>query len=175
MKMIPVLFILAVIIAACENDMEKVKLYSRGKEIPQESAKNIKILYSDSARVKVELTAPVLNRFENENPYIEMPKGIHTIFYNDRMEVKSKLDARYGIRYEKDQRMEAKKNVVVVNEKGDSLKTEHLVWDEKKEKLLSDDFVTIITKDETIYGNGLEANQDFSKYKIFNIKGTLYR
>ena len=26
--------------------------------------------------------------------------------------------------------------------------------------------------DEVIMGNGLEANQDFTKYKIFNIKGT---
>src|SRR4051794_24941540 len=95
-----VLMFLPVLFISCENDLEKVKLYSKGKDMPQESAKNIRILYSDSARVKVELNAPVLNRFENENPYIEMPNGIHTIFFNDQMEVKSKLDAKYGIRYE---------------------------------------------------------------------------
>jgi LPS export ABC transporter protein LptC len=158
---------------SCENDLEKVKLYSKGKLTPQESAKNIKILYSDSALVKVELTAPVLNRYETDNPYIEMPKGLHANFYNDRLEVKSKLDANYGIRYERDQRMEARKNVVVINEKGDRLDTEHLIWDERKEKLFSDDFVKITTKDEIIFGNGFEANQDFTKYKIFNIKGTI--
>ena len=65
---------------SCENDLDKVKLYSKGKIIPQESAKSIKILYSDSARLKVELTAPVLNRYETENPYIEMPKGFHALF-----------------------------------------------------------------------------------------------
>jgi LPS export ABC transporter protein LptC len=170
---------LAILILAfmtgCENDLEKVKLYSKGKEIPQESAKSIKIIYSDSARVKVEITAPVLNHFESDNSYIEMPKGLHTLFYNNRMEVNSRLDAKYGIRYEKEQRMEARKNVVVVNEKGDTLETEHLIWDERKEKLISDEFVKITTKDEIIFGNGFEANQDFTKYKIFNIKGTLYR
>ncbi len=160
-------------ITGCENDLEKVKLYSKGDKIPQESAKSIKILYSDSARVKVEITAPVLNRFESENPYIEMPKGLRTIFYNEKMEVNSRLDAKYGIRYEKEQRMEARKNVVVINEKGDKLETEHLIWDERTEKLLSDEFVKITTKDEIIFGNGFEANQDFSKYKIFNIKGTI--
>jgi LPS export ABC transporter protein LptC len=123
--------------------------------------------------VKVELTAPVLNRFDNENPYIEMPKGLRTIFYNERMEVNSRMDAKYGIRYERDQRMEARKNVVVINEKGDKLETEHLIWDERTEKLTSDEFVKITTKDEIIFGNGFEANQDFSKYKIFNIKGTI--
>jgi LPS export ABC transporter protein LptC len=89
------------------------------------------------------------------------------------MEVNSKLDAKYGIRYERDERMEARKNVVVINEKGDKLETEHLIWDEKKQKLLSDDFVKITTKDEIIFGNGFEANQDFTRYKIFNIKGTI--
>lgn len=164
---------LLVFIYSCENDLEKVKLYSKGNAIPQESAKSIKIIYSDSAKVKVELTAPVLNRFETDNSYIEMPKGLQALFYNERMEVKSKLTARYGIRYERDLRMEARKNVVVINENGDRLETEHLIWDEKKEKLISDDFVKITTKDEIIFGNGFEANQDFTKYKIFNIKGTI--
>jgi LPS export ABC transporter protein LptC len=158
---------------SCENDLEKVKLYSKGKIIPQESAKNIKILYSDSARVQVEITAPELNHFETENPYIEMPVGFNAVFFNDEMGVKSKLDAGYGIRYERDQRMEARKNVNVLNEKGERLNTEHLVWDERKQKLYSKEFVKITTKDEVIFGNGFEANQDFSKYKIFNIKGTI--
>jgi hypothetical protein len=69
--------------------------------------------------------------------------------------------------------MEARKNVVVVNEKGERLNTEHLIWDEKKEKLLSDDFVKITTKDEIFYGNGFEANQDFTKYRIYKLKGTI--
>jgi LPS export ABC transporter protein LptC len=164
--------ILSFLFFSCENDLDKVKLYSKGKISPQESAKSIKILYSDSANLQVEITAPILNRYQTDNPYIEMPKGFRAIFYNDRLEVKSKLDADYGIRHEKDQKMEARKNVVVINEKGERLNTEHLIWDEKKEKLLSDEFVKITTKNEVIFGNGFESNQNFTKYKIFNIKGT---
>lgn len=161
------------VLTSCENDLEKVKLYGKAKELPVETGTNIKILYSDSARVQVEVNAPVLDRYDQENPYVEMPKGLRAFFYNDRMEVKSRLTADYGIRYERLQRMEARKNVVVVNEKGEQLNTEHLVWDEKQEKLLSDEFVKITTKDEIIFGNGFEANQDFSKYRIFKIKGTI--
>lgn len=158
---------------SCENDLDKVKLYSKGKITPTESAKNIKILYSDSAKVQVELTAPVFNHFETENPYIEMPKGLLAIFYDDKLEVKSRLKADYGVRFINEMKMEARKNVVVVNQKGETLNTEHLIWDESKQKLYSDEFVKITTKDEIIFGNGFEANQDFSKYKIFNIKGTI--
>ena len=134
--------------------------------------KNIKIIYSDSAQVQVEVKAPLMERYETENPFYEMTKGLQATFFDDQLNVKSKMNADYGIRYERELKMEAKKNVVVVNEKGEQLNTEHLIWDEKRQKLTSDEFVKITTKDEVIYGNGFEANQDFSKYKIFNVKGT---
>jgi LPS export ABC transporter protein LptC len=171
----PKLISLFVIISmySCENDLDKVKLYSKGQVIPTETARSIKIIYSDSAKVQVEITAPLLDHYSTENPYIEMPNGLKATFYNERMEVKSKLVADYGVRYEKDQKMEAKKNVIVTNEKGDKLNTEHLIWDEKKQKLLSNEDVKITTKDEIIFGKGFEANEDFTKYKIFNIKGTI--
>lgn len=140
---------------------------------PVESASVIRILYSDSAKVQVEIIAKELNHYETENPYIEMPKGLTANFFDDSMHVKSKLTADYGIRYEREQKMEVRKNVVVVNEKGETLNTEHLTWDERTEKLKSDEFVKITTKGEIIMGTGFEANQDFSKYKIFNIKGTI--
>ncbi len=175
MKALSALFFIFSIIfmESCENDLSKVKLYSKGAASPQETARSIKIIYSDSARIQVEITAPILNHYSTENPYIEMPKGLTALFYNDRMEVKSRLVAEYGIRYEKDQKMEARKNVEVTNEKGEKLNTEHLIWDERKEKLLSDEDVKITTKDEILFGKGFEANQDFSKYKIFNLKGTI--
>jgi len=148
-------------------------MFGNHEQSPVESAKNIKIIFSDSAKVEVELTAPVMNHFATENPYMEMPKGFRAIFYNESLSEKGRVTADYGIRYEREQKMEARKNVVVINEKGETLNTEHLIWDEGKEKLLSDEFVKITRTDEIIYGTGFEANQDFTKYKIFNIKGTI--
>jgi len=166
------LLLFLAILSSCENDIEKVKLLSNRTVEPVESANNIQILYSDSAKLQVEMRAPELNQFEAENPYIEMPRGLKATFFDDSMLVKSTITADYGVSYEHEQKMEARKNVVVVNKKGETLNTEHLIWDERKEKLISDAFVKITTKDEVIFGDGLEANQDFSKYKIFNIKGT---
>ncbi|CAN5652721.1 hypothetical protein BH11BAC1_BH11BAC1_01570 [soil metagenome] len=173
-KTVAILFLsTAIIFTSCENDIEKVKLLSEHSVAPDESASVIRILYSDSAKVQVEILAKELNHYETENPYIEMPKGLTANFFDDSMHVKSKLTADYGIRYEREQKMEVRKNVVVVNEKGETLNTEHLIWDERTEKLKSDEFVKITTKGEIIMGTGFEANQDFSRYKIFNIKGTI--
>ena len=69
--------------------------------------------------------------------------------------------------------MEAKNNVVVVNEKGEQLNTEHLTWDKKQSLIYTKEFVKITTAEEIIYGNGLESNQSFTKYKIKDIKGTI--
>ena len=80
----PKLISLFVIISmySCENDLDKVKLYSKGQVIPTETARSIKIIYSDSAKVQVEITAPLLDHYSTENPYIEMPNGLNAIFYN---------------------------------------------------------------------------------------------
>ena len=64
-------------------------------------------------------------------------------------------------------------DVEVVNEKGEKLNTEKLIWDERKELLSSDQFVKITTPEEIIMGKGFEANQDFSRYKIFNVTGRI--
>jgi LPS export ABC transporter protein LptC len=155
------------------NDIEKVKLLTNRSVEPIRTAESVKLLYSDGGHIQAEMTAPEMNDYQTENPYLEMPKGLKAKFFNDSMRVTSWITADYGIRYQKDEKMEARKNVVVVNEKGDTLNTEHLIWDPRTEKLLSNEFVKITTKDQIIYGDGFEANQDFSKYKIFNIKGTL--
>lgn len=41
--------------------------------------------------------------------------------------------------------------------------------------ITSNAFVRIKKKREILYGEGFESNDDFSKYKIFKIKGTIYR
>ena len=69
--------------------------------------------------------------------------------------------------------MVVKNNVVIRNINGDILETDLLNWDENKQEIYTDDFVKITTKSEVIYGQGFVSNQNFSKYTIKNIKGTI--
>lgn len=158
---------------ACETDIEKVKIITTRDNFPVESAKDAEIIYSDSAIIKVRITAPQLDRYVEKNPYIELPKGIEILFYDEDLEVASQLTADYAISYEDDGRMEARGNVVLINEQGEKLNTEHLIWDEKKELIYSNEFVKITTADEIIMGDGFESNQNFTKFKIKNIQGTI--
>lgn len=159
------------LITACENDEKQVEQITQKKNFPVETASNIEVLYSDSAIVKVKLTAPEMKRFTGIKPYIEMPKGINLTFYNDSLHVVSTLRANYAISREQEDIMEARNNVEVVNEKNEKLNSEHLIWNKRTHKIYSDVFAKITTSNEIIYGNGFEANEDFSKYKINQVTG----
>jgi LPS export ABC transporter protein LptC len=81
------------------------------------------------------------------------------------------LQAKFGRKYENQGLVEVRDSVVVINKKGERLDTEKLIWNEKTGKIYTDQFVRIQTKNEVIYGEGLTANQNFSSYKIFKIRG----
>ncbi len=172
-SLVPSILSLSLLLTSCENDIEQVNLITQRNNAPVETGKGLEILYSDSAQIKVKITTPELNRFQTPSPRTEMPQGVHVDFFNDEMKITSTLTSKYALRKEDEKTMEARKDVVVVNANGEKLFTEHLTWDEKTGKIYSDEFVKIVTDDEIIFGNGFESNQDFSRYKIFDIKGTI--
>lgn len=173
---------------ACKNDVAEVNSITAATEKakPIETSINIELLYSDSARVRSRLKAPLVEHYLGKKPYYEMKKGMDVVFYNQFGKEENKLTANYGIGYDNENGqnqgaanqgkmniMEAKGNVVVLNEKGDKLNTEHLTWNSVTKKIYTDEFVKITTKDEVIWGDGLEAEEDFSEYEIKHVKGTI--
>ena len=161
------------LLAACRNDIETVNKVTATIKAPTETGKNVEIIYSDSAKMKFKIIAPLIEHYTTDTSYLVFSKGVHVLFYDDSTKVKTELTAKYAIRYEGLNKMEARNDVVLLNQKGEKLNTEHLIWDEQKQLIYTEAFVKITTADEIIYGDGLESNQDFSKYKIKNIKGTL--
>ena len=173
-----IIFLLLIVFASCENDITKVNAVTSISEkiYPDESDKNATIMYSDSAQVRAKLTAPELNHYAGKKKYMELPKGMEVIFYDEHRNQQTKLTADYGIGFDNGngmERMEAKRNVVVINQKGDTLNTEHLTWNAVTKKIFTDEFVKITTKDDVILGDGLTANQDFTDYTIKNPRGLL--
>lgn len=172
-RSICLIFVVCVAVSACENDQKEIQRVTSRITGPTEEIKGLQTLYSDSGRVKVKVTAAELDKIPGPPPVTELPGGVHIEFFDEQLQVVSELTARYAIHYELERVWEARNKVVVVNRKGETLKTEKLIWNEKKELLTSDAFVTISTAEETIYGEGFEADQDFSSYKIFKVKGII--
>jgi LPS export ABC transporter protein LptC len=165
----------AFLFVSCSKETPKIKINLPTQELPSLTAEGFEMLMSDSSVIRFKLQTPELIRHANDrDPYIEFPKGVKIEKFDANMNIVSSLTCLYAKNYDSDNRWEAKNNVVAVNYKGDTLKTEYLVWDTEKQKIYSDRFVKIIQKDQTYTGIGFESNQDFSEYHIKNLKGDMY-
>ncbi len=157
---------------ACKNDMETISSLTVDESLPSETAKNIEMIYSDSGKIIIKLVTPLLNRYTNDDPYIEFPVGLQLLFYDSLMNVKSELTSNYGISWEKKKVMEVKDDVVITNyDKMETLNTEHVIWDQKKKKIYSNVFVKRTTPDGVLFGEGFDADESLKSWKLRNVSG----
>jgi LPS export ABC transporter protein LptC len=173
---IAIAFVLLTCIISCTSDEVNEKVMNERINLPLETGKNIYITYTDSGFTKAKVFAPLLERYANdERQETVMQKGITAYFYNVNTanQVESYLKSKYAVRYDREKKMIARNDVVLVSRKGDTLNTEELIWDEVKQKIYSDKFVRITTKDEIIMGDGFESNTEFTQYKIYSIRGVI--
>lgn len=167
-------FALCLIIAtSCKNDPVEVNAVTKKDSFPLLTTQNVNMMYSDSARLKIHMTSPLVEDYGGIYPKTIFPKGVFVEFYDDSAKVNSSLKSDYAERRDKEQIMIAKKDVVVVNIKGEQLNTEKLTWDGKRRKIYTDAFVKITTADQVIMGNGLESDETFTEYEIKDITGTI--
>ncbi|MFH0895906.1 MAG: LPS export ABC transporter periplasmic protein LptC [Bacteroidota bacterium] len=159
--------------SSCENDLQTVNAITGKNNLPSESLKEVEIIYSERAKVLVKLDAPTLNRFATKNPYLEFPDGVHVLFYDSLQKEESNLKAGYAIRREKEKTMEARKNVEIINRKGEKINTEQLTWDEKSERIYTRARVKITTAKEILFGEGFESDQFFDHWIINKPTGTI--
>lgn len=169
------IILLGFLFYSCANDFEKIKKFTNIENLPAVSAEGYEMLSSDSTIIRFKLQTPEMIVHDDEKvPYTEFPQGVAITQYDSRMNITSFITSRYAKYFTADDRWEAKNNVIAVNQKGDTLKTEYLVWDQKKGKIYSDQFVQIIQKDQITSGTSFESNQDFSEYTFKNLKGQMY-
>lgn len=169
------LVIAALFFLACSgNEIDLVNKYASNQKYPIETGKNVEIIYTDSGLQKAIVKAPILERFAGPDAnYTEMKRGIDVKFLNKNGQVESFLTSKYAIRYDRDKKMVAKNDVVVLNLDGDTLRTEELFWDESLQKVSSQKFVKITTHDEIIMGDGFESDISFKNPKIYKIRGVV--
>jgi LPS export ABC transporter protein LptC len=153
-------------LSSCKNekaDLDKMATYKG----PLMEVDHIQTLYSDSARLKVKMTAP--RQLQMQNGDEVYPKGVNIIFYDKdgRISASLRSDRAKKVKHQEKELYTAYGNVVVVNnKKGETVNTEELNWSPTTKKIYTDKFVTITTADEVLKGEGLDTDQDFSYTRI---------
>ena len=160
---------------SCKPDLQTIEAIISDDISPVETAQNFRIVYSTHAVIQMVMEAPFMQRFEGENPYMELPEGFLMVFYDTLMNETSRISANYAIQYESDQLIDARNDVVVENmETNQRLNTEQLIWDQQNEIIYTEKFVKITTEEEVLYGDGFESDERFTSWIIRNPTGTFY-
>lgn len=165
-------------VTACGNSDGDINAFQEKETLPQLISTQIVVEYSDSARLKARVKARLLEEFGPPDNLTVMRRGVDVYFYDAAGRVTSTMHADSAIMRRNSDLMEAYNNVKVTNENGEQLATHRLFWrnaqNQADRELYSDAFVTIKKGDETMYGEGLTANESFSKYKIMKPQGSFY-
>ena len=175
--------------AACQEKEKKAVVYKQ-HPIPPEEADSVTSYLSEGgmdkgaleSRVKGKLTAPYMLRIQRtDSPYTEFPRTLHVDFYQDSVTmnqkpiIESKLDALYGKYLSAQNKVYLRDSVVVRNIlKGDTIHCQDLWWDKNTERFSTDKPVRIYTKDKTIFGVGMDADQNFRNYNIHKMTGEVW-
>jgi LPS export ABC transporter protein LptC len=166
-----ILLILALLTISCSTDIAEVNAITDNEIFKQEEAKFVSILYSDSANVKVRITADkMIRHLTKTNPRDEFPEGIFVEFLGSNGQVYSWLEADRAIRYDKRNEVIAQGNAKFYNKKQETLTSTELIWDEDKSILHTNKYVRITQpmRGDTSYGFGFEANEEFTLFTIKN-------
>lgn len=147
----------------CENDVKQVNDLTK-RVIMKEEAVNVQSYLSQAGKMKAKLTAPLMIRYLADTVYVEFPKTLHCDFFDSTGVIETKLDALYGKYFESLNKVYLRDSVVVINTKGDTLKSQDLWWDQNTQLFYTDKYAEYRTTDKKIFpSKGIEATQDFSR------------
>jgi LPS export ABC transporter protein LptC len=155
---------------SCSNKVEDIdSLVAEENMSNVERGRNIRIIYSDSAIIKVVVHAPVMERYmENGRQKNIFPKGILLEFFDEKKIVKSWIKADYAQQEESTQKITAKGNVTCYDDQNKKIESSELIFDERERIIYTDKLVRITNpiKGDTTYGFGFKANQSFTLFEI---------
>jgi LPS export ABC transporter protein LptC len=157
---------------SCQNEMTDIKAVTDAFNYPVQTTINADYLYTERGNKATRLEAPLLERFQSEQSKIIASKGFRMTFYqsNGRDE-EAWLTANGGDYLEKEGIFNANGKVKLMNIDQEYLLTEKLTFYQDSDLIITDDWVTIATKNGMLYGKGLESNSSFTSYHILQPTG----
>ena len=137
--------------------------------IPTQESFNATVTFSDSGRIKAILKAARIRVFSKFN-YTLIDSNASVDFYKGGV-YSSTLTGKRGKIYDATKDVEVYDSVKMVSVEGSTLATNKLYWVNKTQRIKSDEFVHIITKNDDIQGYGFEADQNLKNYVIRKVSG----
>lgn len=133
---------------------------------------NVSTLVSDSGITRYRANAKEWLVFGKANdPYWYFPEGIYLEQFDTLFQVKASIKADTAYYYEKQELWKGVGNVEMQSLDNEYFTTSLIFWDQKSQRIYSDQYIRIEQQDKVITGVGFESNQSMTEYKIFNTTG----
>ena len=159
---------------SCKNNFKEVQQIGILQNEPVGVAEEMNLKYTDSGRLKANLTSSKMLDFSNrEFSYNEFPHGI-ILYLFDEQDKKSTIIADYAIVYNNTDLIDLRGNVLITTETKDSIFAEQLFYDQKRDWIFSNKPVRYVSPTKIVTGNAFDSNRDFTSYGISEVTSTVY-
>jgi LPS export ABC transporter protein LptC len=162
--------IFVVLLFGCSDEKVKPSINAALKveEMPAQESWNAKVIFTDSGKTQAVLYTGHLRMFSEARETL-LDSSVKVEFFNEFGSVATTLTSKRGRVDDILQNLYAIDSVVAVSDSGVTLLTQELMWRNEDRKIVSNKFVTILTKAEKIEGYGFESDQGLSNYVIYNV------
>lgn len=172
MKQILFLTTLAFFVACKSEPADTLKI-SRD-QLGIERGKDVEIIYSDSARIKVRVTGPTMLYYTDKNdPKQVFPDGTITYFYDENQLEMGVLRGKHAIRDERKRQVIVRDSVIWESKTDGRLETSELVWDEATNIIRSTKFTKITRQNRVMTGFNFETDDKLSRWKFLAPRGEI--
>lgn len=159
---------------SCNRNRNQNILLEYNGKYPDESAKNMTITMSDGGKTSFILTTPIMNNYTTDTLYMDCPKGVKIVSFNESGQQQAILTADYACAIN-NAMYKASHNVVIHDViSGDVLESEEIIWDQRSRTIYSNVLVKQTKSDGSVnYGDGFTADERFTKYTIIHPRGEM--
>jgi LPS export ABC transporter protein LptC len=167
--------LIAALFTCCENDIRQVNKVTKIDTSPSQSAKNLKVDYTENGKLVYTMSSPEMRKYEQPQQLTEFPKGFNAVFFDSLQHQKGTARANYAVSHDVTGILELRGNVIIVNNQAKTkIETEKMFWNRSLKTIYGDRAVRIITPEKVVNAGGFKANEDLSKYDILHPTGTFY-
>jgi LPS export ABC transporter protein LptC len=160
-----------IFLLSCEDNFQEIQNINSKNILPIGITENLKLIYTDSAKVKAILYSNLNKDFTNQSfPYSEFPDGVKITFYDNDLN-ETIVTSDYAITYNKTNIVNLIGNVVINNFDGSELKTKQLYWDPEQEWLFTEEKFSFKNIDYDIVASRLDANRSFTIFNTGKLDG----
>lgn len=163
------LVVVMLLLTSCRKKNEILVSFAfQPDSVPTLITDTVSTLISDSGITRYKLVTDIWMVFDKaQRPYWFFPKGIYLERFTPDFKIEATVRADSAWYFTDTQLWQLKKHVHVENMIGEQFDSPELFWDRKEQRVYSDKYIEIKSKDTKLKGYGFESNQSMTDYRIF--------